>query len=132
MNKRKNDETQSGANPLLVLALVVLVIFFSGAVLDVLGTILGVSIGIVGGIVGVIVGIIATVASLGIGLIGATVGIVMGIGGAIFGLIVGGIGAAFGILVGTAIIWVPALIIYALVRGDNGDKPKRKRDAEYI
>ena len=80
--------------------------------------------GVLGGLVELVFGIIGAVIGIVVGVIGAVIGIVFGILGAILGIG----GAVIGIVAGTAILWVPLLILAMIMNGaSSSEKPKAKR-----
>lgn len=80
--------------------------------------------GLLGGLIELVFGIVGAVIGIVVGLIGAVIGIVFGVLGAVLGIG----GAVIGIVAGTAIFWVPLLILAVVMNGSsNSEKPKAKR-----
>lgn len=111
MEKRKNDQGLDNNQLLLLGALGLIVLFGAG--------------GLIGGLFELVFGIIGVIIGLVVGLVGTVIGIVFGLIGAVLGIA----GAVIGIVVGTAAIWIPLLIIVAIVKAVSGndEKPKQKR-----
>jgi hypothetical protein len=108
MQKHKNNDKQNN-NQLLIIGLGLLLILGAGGIL---GTVIEFVVGLVVGIIGLV-----------IGLIGAVIGIVFGLIGAVLGIVGGIIGLVFG----TAIIWVPLLIIAMATKGMSNQEPSEKK-----
>lgn len=117
MDKQKNGQSEFQHYGISILFIVLVVLLLTG----VLGGLLKLIVGLIGGFIGLVVGLVAGIFGLIVGLIGGAIGIVFGV-----------LGAAFGLVVGLAPIWIPALIIVALVRSSRRSKhvelPKRKND----
>ena len=73
------------------------------------------STGLIGALVELVLGLIFGIFGLIVGIIGAIIGIVFGTIGAIIGVT----GAAFGIFFGTMMIWLPVLLVVAVVRASS-------------
>ena len=109
MQKRKNNSPQNN-NQLVVMGVGLLIVLAA--------------VGTLGAVVEFVVGLVVGIIGLVFGLIGAIFGIVFGLIGTVLG-IVGGI---IGLVVGTAIIWVPLLIIGMAMKATShqGTSAKKK------
>lgn len=112
MEKRKNEmNTWMNENQSMVLIGIVALVLFAST--GIIGFLIDLAFGLVFGIFGAIIGVI-----------GAIIGVVFGTVGAIIGVT----GAAFGIFFGTMAIWLPILLVVAVVRASSqrdGSKQKR-------
>lgn len=80
--------------------------------------------GILGGLIELVFGIIGAVIGITVGILGAVIGIVFGVLGAVLGIG----GAIIGIIAGTAVLWIPLMILAIIMNNSSSDaKPKAKR-----
>lgn len=109
MEKRKHSESENNDGKYLIGIGIFLILATSG---------------VLGGLVELVFGIVGAVIGIVVGLIGAVIGIVFGVLGAVLGIG----GAVIGIVAGTAIFWVPLLILAIVMNGSSSkEKPKAKR-----